>query len=164
MSNNKRTANWERLIPLFQSYVDTFGAELGGMVIDYIARMIGGYRISFPEKLTPITRHSESWVILAQFYDVLCSDLSKIEMPKAPEEFRNGSRLSGNRIGQVVMKEMFRRLKGHRISFVRLEEMHRIERDEKIRKERKEHGTSVTVLAERSGLDEVTIWRILREE
>lgn len=139
-----RMGNWARLQPLFQSYIDTFGADLGGRVVRYIAKCLGGCRISFPEKLSNNSKHSDSWETLNLFYNYLCVDF-------------------GDDVGQVVMKRMFSQLRGCRITFLRLDDLFRIERDEHIRRERREHCTGVSVLAERYGLDEVTIWRILRE-
>ncbi len=139
-----RMGNWEKLKPLFDGFMKDFGPH-GGRIIDFIIDHLGGIRLTISEKISNKYRKSESMEILNEFYHCLCVRF-------------------GRESGEAIMRKMIMHLKGTRITFVSREDIFRIERDERIRREYREHRTSISILAERNGLDETRIWRILREE
>ena len=137
-------ANWIQFQPLFQGIIKDYGASSGGKIIDFIVSEIGGRRLSIGKRITPQYRQSESFAALDEFYCALC-------------------RTFGSSSGEEIMRRIISEFKGRRVTFISQPDIFLIERNEHIRKLRYNDHLSISIIAERLGVDEATVWRGLRE-
>lgn len=138
-------ANWKQFQPLFQGIIKNYGDIAGGKIINFIVSELGGIRIYIPRRITPQYRQSASFAALSEFYYHLC-------------------RTFGAASGEAIMQRIVTQFKGQRITFVSQVDIYKLERNEQIRKIRHNDHLSISVIAERFGIDEVTVWRALKEK
>lgn len=144
LSQDKREFNWaksrEILNRLFQGYVNDYGEEAGQKIIATIIDVLGGIRMTIPERMST---NAENNGALLSLYACFC------------ERFDDAS-------GQMIMHKFLVELKNCRISFPDHEDINREERNRKIRG--MFNGRNAGELAIIFGLDVRQIRNILYEE
>ncbi|MCC6345674.1 MAG: hypothetical protein IT388_00645 [Nitrospirales bacterium] len=129
---------------LFQQYVDDFGPEAGAQIINAVITHLGGEKITFPDGRTDHWRHFQSAELLRNLYADLCSTF-------------------GSSSGEVIMRTMWRELRGERVTFISHGTLRTLERNRAVRRDLREE-VSAAVIRERYGIDAATLWRIRQGE
>jgi hypothetical protein len=124
---------------LFEGYYKDYGPEDGEKIVRTVIDVLGGCRLTVPEKMPSNPDNAEALLAL---YACLC------------ERFQQAS-------SEAIMRKFIMELKGSRISFPNWEDFYREERNQKIRAEFKGNYTELSL---RFGLDVSQIWRIVNEE
>jgi Mor family transcriptional regulator len=125
---------------LFEGYCKDYGPEDGAKIIKAIIDILGGCRLTVPEKLPSNPDNAEALLVL---YAYLCE-------------------LFGQSSGEAIMRKFLMELKNCRISFPDYEDLYREERNRKIKS--MFNGSNYKELATRFNLAESWIWRIVNKE
>lgn len=125
---------------LFEGYCRDYGVEDGGRINKAIIDVLGGCRLTIPEKMPSNPENAEALLAL---YACLC------------ERFQQAS-------AEAIMRTFILELKGCRISFPDWEDFYREERNQKIRN--MFTGGNYKELSIIFGLAVSTIWKIVNEE
>lgn len=125
---------------LFEGYCKDYGPEDGAKIIKAIIDVLGGCRLTIPEK---ISNNPDNITALLALYSYLCENF-------------------GQASGEAIMRKFIMELKGSRISFPDYEDLYREERNRKIKS--MFNGSNYKELATIFNLAESWIWRIVNKE
>lgn len=141
MTDNK--GRWKKsreiLGRLFEGYVKDYGDD-GEKIIRIIIDVLGGCRLTIPEKFPSNPENAEAFITL---YSCLCDHF-------------------GEASGKEIMRKFIMELKGCRISFPSWKELYREERNRKIRN--MFNGSNYKELAIMFGLNRTQIWQVINKE
>jgi hypothetical protein len=124
---------------LFEGYYRDYGEEAGGRIVKAIIDILGGCRMTVPERSCNSSNGREMWSL----YCYLCD-------------------LFGDASGQEIMRKFILELKSRRISFPDHQDLYREERNRKIRT--MFTGDNYKELSVIFDLDISHVWRIVNED
>jgi hypothetical protein len=121
---------------LFEGYYRDYGKEAGGLIVKAIIDVLGGCRLTVPERPCNSSNGREMWFL----FNYLC------------EQFGDAS-------GKEIMRAFILELKGQRVSFPSHQDLYREDRNRKIRS--MFTGSNYKELSTLFDLDVSHVWRIV---
>ena len=140
-----KRSNREKIRGLFQSYLDDFGGEAGGKIIDFLLFHLGGMKFTVPSgnHRSKPSAHLPNYLVNLELMERFYADMR--------ETFGDAS-------ARLIMGKFLVHLGGGRLTFPSFADVRRLERNRKIRAE---YRGNLTELALRWGLSRSAVKKIL---